>query len=173
MERRERFGGTTERDQRYAELRQRADVTRIVPAGALDLAARLGQLALLRECQPEPGARVGVGRLSGEDQLELRGGFGRASGLEQRQPEVPPVMDVARPERHDALEMSDGGAEVATVAGERARLPVAEGTVGVDVQAASPDLVGVAPDRELLEGQGREPHDPGQASEADTRAHRP
>src|SRR5439155_20847056 len=158
---------------RNTELRQRADVTRIVPAGALELATGLAELALLREREPEPSPRLGVGRLPGEDPLELRGGFGRPSCLEQRQPKVSPVVDVARPERHDALEVSDGGAEVATVAGERARLPVAEGAVGVDVQAAAPDLGGVAPDRQLLEGQGREPDGPGEAGEDGPRAHGP
>src|SRR4029077_16380598 len=87
------------------------------------------------------------------------------------EPEIAPVADVAGPEIHDPREVGDGGAEVAAVAEERSRLAVAEGAIGVDVETAPPHLLGVAPNRELLEGQDREPDDPGEAREDDTPAH--
>src|SRR6185436_16329117 len=148
-----------------------AGVARVVPAGALELATGFGQLPLLRERQPEPGARLGIRRLRREDALELGGGLGRAPRLEQREPEIAPVPDVAGPELHDTREVGDGRAEVAAVAEERSRLAEAEGAIGIDFEGASPDLLGVAPDRELLDGQRREPDDPGEAREDDTPAH--
>ena len=73
---RNRVGRTAELDQRETEIDERAHVPGIVAARPFELHARLRQLALLGECQTEPGPDLGVVRLLGQHQLELLGGGG-------------------------------------------------------------------------------------------------
>ena len=154
-------------DQRESQIRQRDDVPRIVPARALELAAGVRELALLGEREAEPNPRLHVGGLRGEHALELGGGLGRTAGLEQCKPEVAPRADVGGPERDDALEVSDREAELAAVTEEGTPLTVAEGAVRVELEAMPPDLLGVTPNRKLIQGQGREPDDPAEGDEDD------
>jgi hypothetical protein len=103
---------------------------RVVRDRAAELAARVGELALLGERKPQAIPCLRIGRRFRERELELHGGLHRAPRPEQGQAQVAAIAGTVRAQGDRALEVGDGQIDLAAITEQRAPLSVAEGAAG-------------------------------------------